>query len=796
MDNETLLSSSVAVVTGTVGRIEAAPRSTDGAIVTYIHLEADEVIKGTLPARSIVLREPGGSYGTQQEWIFGAPEFAVGERVLVFLARNPDGTLQTHSLAMGKFRLTTDASGQAVARRELGNGATLFLPESGSLIAAEPESQPLSPFLDRLRALARRQPRAAALQQPLVSPPAELAGQQTESQDAFTFLGPPSRWFEPDCGLPVTYDVDANGDAALGFSESRAAVDDALAAWSSAGDTSIVLADGGTTLGGFGGCGQNRILFNDPSNEISDPVGCTGVLAMGGFCNAAGTPCASGRSQVNGTTFLPIETGKVMFNNGWGHCSFWTRCNVSEVATHEIGHTLGFGHSADPNATMYRVAHFDGRCAGLGADDVNAVRFAYPATDLPNASPTPPPAPSDTPTRSATPTPPATRTWSATPSPSATRTPTATATLSPTLTPTPSYSATVTHTPTLTATPTMTATPTLSATATFTATPTKTPTPTSTALPTPTPTAPLDVRGAVRYYASGIAVSDVTVSLDGPLPAETQTDAAGQFVFPALTPGSWRIQPMKSGQTGAAISSLDASYVLQSVLGLRSLSVEQVIACDVSGNGAPSALDASLILQYKVGLLATLPVAQRCGSDWAFVPVPAVVANQAVSQPAVSAQSCLTAGISYDPLTVPASHQDFLALPYGDCTGNWTPPGSGPVTAPDPSRDVRLGRLRRSRRADHLLVPVYVKSASGFLGIDLQVAYDRTHLTAVGVRRLYGTRRALLAANTQVPGRLTVALASGEPLPVGPALLLEFDAQPGTSRGAEMRIIQAVVAEQ
>src|SRR6185503_8452872 len=47
------------------------------------------------------------------------------------------------------------------------------------------------------------------------SPPAGATltdGTESESSGAYTFLGSPSRWFEPDSGLPVTMLLDENGE--------------------------------------------------------------------------------------------------------------------------------------------------------------------------------------------------------------------------------------------------------------------------------------------------------------------------------------------------------------------------------------------------------------------------------------------------------------------------------------------------------------------------------------------------------------------------------------------------------
>lgn len=202
--------------------------------------------------------------------------------------------------------------------------------------------------------------------------------------------------------------------------------------------------------------------------------------------------------------------------------------------------------------------------------------------------------------------------------------------------------------------------------------------------------------GLVTYYSSGSPVRSVTLGLTGSTTnTSATTNAAGQYAFAGVANENLQLTPAKNGDTAGAISALDATYVLQWLVGLRTLSSDQQLACDVSGNGFLSAFDASLILQYAVGLLTRFPAATACGSDWLYVPVPAAVPNQQVTSPTLSSGSCLPGRIAYNPLTQNATNQDFRAMVLGDCTGNWVPPASPtptrtPTTTGTPTRTPTL----------------------------------------------------------------------------------------------------------
>jgi hypothetical protein len=196
-----------------------------------------------------------------------------------------------------------------------------------------------------------------------------------------------------------------------------------------------------------------------------------------------------------------------------------------------------------------------------------------------------------------------------------------------------------------------------------------------------TPTPAYSISGVIRHYGNGVPVPGVVVELKGATTLSAQTDENGQFAFDAVPAGVWHIQPAKMGGAEGAIDMSDAVRMLQFSVGQGTPNPGQQLGCDASGDGTITQDDEILIMQYTIGSLTRFPVAEACGSDWIFVPVPSAAVNQSVTQPLISGGTCQPGSITFDPISAAAANQDFEALLIGDCNLSW-PSEEPPTPAP------------------------------------------------------------------------------------------------------------------
>src|SRR5436190_2975675 len=100
----------VAIVRGRIIAVDA--QWTDGrrSIETIVTLDPETYLKGSL-GQDVQFRVPGGSLGRFRSVVVGAPNFSVGQRVIVFLGSRGPSVPYVLGMSQGVFRLNQSAQG-------------------------------------------------------------------------------------------------------------------------------------------------------------------------------------------------------------------------------------------------------------------------------------------------------------------------------------------------------------------------------------------------------------------------------------------------------------------------------------------------------------------------------------------------------------------------------------------------------------------------------------------------------------------------------------------------------------
>ena len=370
-----------AIVTGRVIGLSTAVDANTELVYTYIRLEVNSVLKGSITAREIVLKELGGETRDRGTQIFGMPRFESGQDVLVYLNTWPDGALRVHQGFLGKFNINRDPStGRVFVERQVEGENVVIITGSGNSGTSRSELDAYTRMVGSLMETNRK--KVLAFEQnyyshvPMLAQPAEfnskVSGSEMTPLWAFLNVTTPSRWFEPDSNQPVVFYVNPTGAPSL--LQIQDDVQAAMDAWSNAGG-SIRVTYGGATSG----CGVqvadgvNTISFNNCDNYFAVSQSCSGLLAVSGIVRYI----PNQTTTIGSTRYAKAVESNMSFNP-YGLCNFTNRCQIQEVLTHEMGHALGLGHSADSSATMLAYAHFDNRCASLMPDDIQGIKTIYP----------------------------------------------------------------------------------------------------------------------------------------------------------------------------------------------------------------------------------------------------------------------------------------------------------------------------------------------------------------------------------------------------------------------------------
>ncbi|HKH47041.1 MAG TPA: fibronectin type III domain-containing protein [Thermoanaerobaculia bacterium] len=381
-----------------VARVTAVDRSVvvkdrnGSALVTEYVLEIEEPLKGEAPGRVLRMRLPGGVMpdGAGLK-IFGMPSFRLGERTLVFLEPDGHGAWRPAHLLLGAFR-EVRAGERSLAVRNLREATEVRKTAAG--VETVPGNDRVRDFDAFARWVAARGAGARPEPDYLVGYVdtqllRQIIGRYTlfeDRDDGFNM-----RWFEFDTAGNVAWKAYSTGQPGVpggGYGQFQAA----LQAWNADAATPIDYRYDGKTSSKNGletYDTLNSIVFNDPTN-ILPAFSCAsgGVLALGGPWYQTQTTDFGGRA------FHSILNADIVINSGLA-CFFDGSPDATKAAQelfgHELGHTLGLGHSCgdsggpDPNcldpdfdeALMRAFIHDDQRGARLSPDDKAAIEELY-----------------------------------------------------------------------------------------------------------------------------------------------------------------------------------------------------------------------------------------------------------------------------------------------------------------------------------------------------------------------------------------------------------------------------------
>ncbi|MEA2601210.1 MAG: hypothetical protein QOF89_2202 [Acidobacteriota bacterium] len=378
MPDSALADQAAAVVDARIVGVDSSP-IVDGTPSTDYLIEVNRVVKGDVPGSTLVVRVPGGinpaGLGLK---IWGAPQFTEGENALLFLAPAKDGTYHILHLMLGAFHQRS-LNGKSVALRDLSEAHEVG---KGLDLGGEDAVRDFDRFSDWVadRASGARNPGSYVLG----TAKAQLSS-TTAITEKFTLMtytdDNPIRWFRFDRGQSVEWKVNSAGQPGLGLDATIAAFQTALNAWNTDPSTNINYVYTGTTQAANGlskSDGVNAILFDDPFRDDADNAvegtfdcGTGGVIAMGGPFFFESTKVYKGKA------YHEAAEADIVTNDGT-QCFFANDPSVAEeVFAHELGHTLGLGHSKLRDALMFANAHDDGRGARVTDDDRAAIAQLY-----------------------------------------------------------------------------------------------------------------------------------------------------------------------------------------------------------------------------------------------------------------------------------------------------------------------------------------------------------------------------------------------------------------------------------
>ncbi|HEY0515464.1 MAG TPA: S-layer homology domain-containing protein [Thermoanaerobaculia bacterium] len=366
-------------------------------------------VAGREVGRTLTLETPGGVVGKHGFRVPGTPGFAQGGRYLLFLDPAPNGNWR---LKMSSYGLLREVPGTGLLAPVAEAGELEVLPRGAEAIGTYREK-------DLLPQLATAHSGAPWHRQASEATSAELAG-LTKAAGAATATattpnlpgvyvpGAPSacrfvaadpndadpnkndftpiRWFGFETGSSISVWHTTPGQTGI-VDGGVAAVQNGAGVWTNHNASAIHLTYAGSKASSANcatnaGFAPGEVTFNDPCTQLP-PLNssctaasgwtsstCCGTVAQYGYAYDATQTLAHDNQG-----WHPMTGFSVVVNKG-------TQClgetDFQEMMTHFLGHSLGFEHHADSDATMYvSLGVHSPRGAAIAATDKACASFDY-----------------------------------------------------------------------------------------------------------------------------------------------------------------------------------------------------------------------------------------------------------------------------------------------------------------------------------------------------------------------------------------------------------------------------------
>jgi hypothetical protein len=146
-----MVTASDLVVHGRVVNIRPQLVGDRRTIETVVTVSVVEALKGQ-PGATVYFRVPGGQVGRYRRMMIGAPEFADGDEVVLFLKGRAPAVPYPFGLSQGVYRVVQGADGRRVVTPPVISEA------AGRVVRGDPSRRPLdlTVFTRNVRAIAER----------------------------------------------------------------------------------------------------------------------------------------------------------------------------------------------------------------------------------------------------------------------------------------------------------------------------------------------------------------------------------------------------------------------------------------------------------------------------------------------------------------------------------------------------------------------------------------------------------------------------------------------------------------